>query len=47
MEPAMCDERTERDIERHLRSKGMTRRDFNTAMTAAAITALLPVTASG
>jgi carboxymethylenebutenolidase len=46
MEPDMCDERTERDIERHLRRKGMTRRDFNTAMTAAAMAALLPVNAS-
>jgi len=38
----MCDERTERDIERHLRRQGMTRRDFNAALSTAAIAALLP-----
>jgi len=38
----MCDDRTERDIERHLRLHGMTRRDFSTALSAAAIAALLP-----
>jgi len=38
----MCDDRTERDIERNLRLHGMTRRDFSTALSAAAIAALLP-----
>lgn len=42
----MCDDRTERDIDRHLRRQGMTRRDFNTALSAAAIAALLPKVAS-
>jgi carboxymethylenebutenolidase len=38
----MCDERTERDIENHLRRQGVTRREFNTALSAAALAALLP-----
>ena len=42
----MCDERTENDIENHLRRRGMTRRDFNKTLTAAAIFALFPTAAN-
>ncbi|MGD2129650.1 MAG: dienelactone hydrolase family protein [Lysobacterales bacterium] len=42
----MCDERTEQDIERFLRRRGMTRRDFNAALSAAALAALLPPVAN-
>jgi carboxymethylenebutenolidase len=38
----MCDERTEKDIERYQRRLAMTRRDFNTVLSTAAIAALLP-----
>lgn len=38
----MCDERTERDIRKHLEKIGMTRREFNVALSAAAVAALLP-----
>lgn len=42
----MCDDRTERDIDRHYRRLGMTRREFNTGLSAAAIAALLPPVAN-
>ena len=42
----MCDERTEQDIERFLRRRGMTRRDFNAALSTAALAALLPQVAN-
>ncbi|MBT8047481.1 MAG: dienelactone hydrolase family protein [Xanthomonadales bacterium] len=42
----MCDERTEKDIDRLLRRRGMTRRDFNTALSVAALAALLPSVAN-
>jgi len=38
----MCDDRTERDLEHHLRRRGMTRRDFNSALSTAALAVLLP-----
>lgn len=38
----MCDDRTESDLERHRRRLGLTRRDFNRALSTAAIAALLP-----
>jgi carboxymethylenebutenolidase len=41
----MCDDRTERDIDRHYRRLGMTRREFNAGLSAAAVAALLPPTA--
>lgn len=42
----MCDDRTQRDLERHLRRNGLTRREFNTALSAAAVAALLPPVAN-
>ena len=42
----MCDDRTERDIDRHFHGLGMTRREFNTGLSAAAIAALLPAVAN-
>jgi len=42
----MCDERTERDIQRHLSRQGMTRRDFSAALSTAAIAAMLPTVAN-
>jgi carboxymethylenebutenolidase len=42
----MCDDRTEQDIERYRRRLGMTRRDFNAALSTAAIAALLPPVAN-
>jgi len=42
----MCDDRTERDIDRHFHRLGMTRREFNTGISAAAIAALLPAVAN-
>lgn len=38
----MCDDRTERDVERMLRRRGLTRREFNATLTTAAVAALLP-----
>lgn len=38
----MCDERTEKAIRKHLERRGMTRREFNVALSAAAVAALLP-----
>jgi len=38
----MCDDRTERDIDRYLRRRGLTRREFNATLSIAAIAALLP-----
>lgn len=42
----MCDDRTERDIDRHFHHLGMTRREFNRGLSAAAIAALLPAVAN-
>ncbi len=42
----MCDDRTERDIERYRRRLGMTRREFNSVLSATAIAALLPSVAN-
>jgi carboxymethylenebutenolidase len=42
----MCDDRTEKDIERHLRRHSMTRRHFNAVLSAAAITAMFPPVAN-
>ncbi len=42
----MCDERTERDIERHRRRLGLTRRDFTLSLSTAAIAAMLPPVAN-
>ncbi|HPE59652.1 MAG TPA: dienelactone hydrolase family protein [Thiolinea sp.] len=41
----MCDEKTEADNEAWRRRRGLTRRQFNTVVTGAALAALLPVTA--
>jgi carboxymethylenebutenolidase len=38
----MCDDRTERDIEKALRRRGLTRREFSATLTTAAIAAMLP-----
>jgi carboxymethylenebutenolidase len=38
----MCDDKTERDNEAWRRGRGLTRRDFNTAVSIATLTALLP-----
>ena len=42
----MCDDRTERDLDRHRRRRGMTRRDFGATLSAAALAALLPPVAN-
>ena len=42
----MCDEQTNKDAEAWLRRKGLTRRDFNRAGAAAALTMLLPPVAN-
>jgi carboxymethylenebutenolidase len=42
----MCDDRTERDLERHRARGGITRREFNTTLSAAALAALLPPVAN-
>ena len=42
----MCDDRTERDLERYRRRRGMTRRDFGATLSAAALAALLPPVAN-
>lgn len=42
----MCDKRTDRDLEKFRISRGISRRDFNVALSAAAIAALLPSVAS-
>ncbi|HKJ15892.1 MAG TPA: dienelactone hydrolase family protein [Xanthomonadales bacterium] len=42
----MCNERTEKDIQNHLENTGMTRRDFNVALSAAALATLLPAVAN-
>jgi len=38
----MCDDRTEKDVERLLHRRGLTRREFSATLTTAAIAALLP-----
>lgn len=42
----MCDDRTERDIEKMLERRGLTRREFSATLTTAAIAAMLPPVAS-
>ena len=42
----MCDERTEKDIETYQRHHGLTRRNFNTVLSTAAIAAMLPAVAN-
>jgi carboxymethylenebutenolidase len=42
----MCDDRTEKDIERYLSRRGLSRRDFNAILSTAAISALLPPVAN-
>ena len=43
---ALCDEQTNKDAEEWLRRRGLTRRDFNRAGAAAALTMLLPPVAN-
>ncbi len=38
----MCNDRTEKDLERYRKGRGITRRDFNFALSSAALAALLP-----
>lgn len=42
----MCDDRSEKDVERMLRRRGLTRREFSATLTTAAIAAMLPPIAS-
>ncbi len=42
----MCDDRTERELETHLRRNGLTRREFGATLSAAALVAMLPPVAN-